>query len=85
MANNKQLDIADALEQLLNKASKQRNATMYMYYKQIQNDPNIIAFSSFEIFKESWAYHQWYNNHKNVIYDFIVNEHKRFGNIWSAE
>lgn len=80
----KQIDIADALKQLLKKASKQRNAPMYLYYSQIQNDPNIIAFSSFEIFKGSWAYHQWYNKHKDDINNIVSTNAKRFGENWSA-
>jgi hypothetical protein len=81
----KHLDIADAIKYNLKKASKQRNATMYLYYTQIQNNPNILAFSSFEIFKGSWAYHQWYNKHQNDITDIIENNARRFGEVWRAE
>ena len=78
----KHLDVADAIKQELKKASKQRNATMYLYYTQIQNDPNIIAFSSFDIFKGSWAYTQWYNKHKDEIANIIATNLRRFGEVW---
>ena len=80
----KYLDMADAIKYELKKASKQRNATMYLYYSQIQNNPNIIAFSSFEIFKGSWAYTQWYNKHKNEIANIIANNSRRFAEVWVA-
>lgn len=77
-------DIADQIKNQLNIAFKQRNAPMFIYYQQIQDDPNIIAFASFKNFKGSWAYEQWYKKNRNTINEFVVNNHKRYGVIWSA-
>lgn len=81
---NQKLDIADVINRELKKASKQRNATMYLYYKQLQDNNNLVAFTIYNQFKGSWAYHQWYNRYKDDINDIVAMNARRFGEIWSA-
>jgi len=84
MSTKKYIDLADQIKNQLNIAFKRRDAPMFIYYQQMQNDPNIIAFASYETFKGSWAYQEWYKKNRPAIDEFVKNNYNRYQIIWSA-
>lgn len=73
--------IGEVLADELKKSTKMRDAVRWMYYKKIHDDEHIIAFVSYEVFKGSWAYHQWIIKNKDKINNKIQSDNQRFGAI----
>lgn len=58
------------------------NAPMFIYYLDIykyrQKHP------SYQVFKNSPLYQEWYNNNRSKIDEFVKEKYTRYNYIWSA-
>lgn len=82
--STEKLDMADVLRNEIKRASKQRNATMYLYYKQLQDNEHLVAFTSYDQFKGSWAWQQWCKRYSDEINDIIAMNARRFAESWTV-
>lgn len=72
------MDYYDAIKKEITKSRKMRIASRLFYYQEIW-DTNVVACASFETFRGSWAFEQWFRNHKASIEEFVEQQNARFG------
>lgn len=58
------------------------DAPMFLYYDDIYKRGTIHP--SYQVFKKSELYQEWYDNNRSRIDQFVKNKYTKYGFIWSA-
>jgi len=60
----------------ISKGQTMKNATRLFYY---ETHKNSVAMVSYENFKGSWAFSEWFKKHEGAIINFANEQNHRFG------
>lgn len=72
------MDFEDHIRYEIKKSHKLRNATRLIYYTEALEQPGVVALASFEQFRGSWAFNDWFASRRNKILAFVDEQQRRF-------